>query len=472
MSFSGLAFVFHFLPLFLIAYYVFPKRFRNIILLLGSLIFYAIGNPYYLLLLVISVLINFLLADRIYLARTKEKENESAKSFAKAWLILALVYDVGMLFAFKYMGFVLSNVEKLSGKEMPVFEWALPLGISFYTFQMISFVVDIYRQNYEKRIHLFHFAVYAVMFPQIASGPITRYGDVRERIEHPAGVTAGMLEKGAVYFVSGLGYKVLLADKITSLWNDIRTVGPLGIDVATAWLGAWGYSMQIYFDFFGYSLMAIGVAMMLGFRLPDNFDDPYCSKSMTEFWRRWHMTLGKWFRDYIYIPLGGNRCSYPKMIFNIFMVWLLTGIWHGANWNFIIWGLMLFVVMFTEKTWTGKWLEKSKVIGHLYMLVLIPVFWAIFGISDMTELSHFLLRLINVPIEGMVVNGFNQFMAMVSTYWWMLLIGALFCTPYPMRLIRKFYKNFIVKIILFAIFWYCVYQMANSGNNPFIYFSF
>lgn len=472
MNFSGLAFIFHFLPLFLIAYYIIPKRYRNIILLSGSIVFYSIGNPYYMILLAISVLINYLLADRIYVAQYKKEINESAKSYSKAWLFLALIYDMGMLFVFKYLGFVLDNIGLISGREMPVFKWGLPLGISFYTFQMISFVVDVYRKKYDRRIHLYHFATYAIMFPQIASGPITRYEDVRDRIETPVSVPAIMLEKGTVYFICGLGYKVLLADKITSLWNDVRTVGPLGIDVASAWLGAWGYSMQIYFDFFGYSLMAIGVAMMLGFKLPDNFDDPYTSKSMTEFWRRWHMTLGKWFKDYLYIPLGGNRCSFPRMILNIFLVWMFTGIWHGASWNFLIWGMFLFAIMFVEKMWLYKYLDKSKIIGHIYMVILIPVSWAIFSITDMTELSHFFLRLINVPIEGMVVSGMNKFLSLLSTYWWMLLVCIVFCTPYPMRLIKKFYKNVIVKLMLLVVFWYCVYQMANSGNNPFIYFNF
>ena len=184
------------------------------------------------------------------------------------------------------------------------------------------------------------------------------------------------------------------------------------------------------------------------------------------------MTLGKWFKDYLYIPLGGNRCSFPRMILNIFLVWMFTGIWHGASWNFLIWGMFLFAIMFVEKMWLYKYLDKSKIIGHIYMVILIPVSWAIFSITDMTELSHFFLRLINVPIEGMVVSGMNKFLSLLSTYWWMLLVCIVFCTPYPMRLIKKFYKNVIVKLMLLVVFWYCVYQMANSGNNPFIYFNF
>lgn len=472
MNYSSLAFVFHFLPIFLICYYITPRRYRNIPLLVGSVFFYGCANPYYLILLAISVLVNYLIGDRIYLANKKNKASESAKSSPKAWLFLALIYNIGMLFVFKYLDFVLENIGIATGTTMPVFGWALPLGISFYTFQMVSYIVDVYRDKFDNRVRLYHFATYAVMFPQISSGPIARYDDVKSRIENPSSVTANTIEKGTVLFISGLVYKVLLADKIASVWTEVWQDGALGIDTVAAWIGAWGYSMQIYFDFFGYSLMAIGIAMMLGFRLPDNFNDPYTTKSMTQFWRNWHMTLGKWFKDYLYIPLGGNKCSYPRMVFNIFMVWLCTGIWHGASWNFIIWGLFLFFVMFIEKTWTGKWLEKSKVIGHLYMMILIPVSWTIFNITDLPELWNYLRRMCGISLPGMVVNGFNKCESLLYTYWWMLLLGVVFCSPYPMRLIKKFYKNVITKLILFLLFWYCIYQMALGGNNPFIYFNF
>lgn len=507
MVFSGLAFIFHFLPIFLIVYYIAKPRFRNIVLLLGSLVFYALGSPVYVLLLVVSVLVNYFIAGRIQKiyaggqvkddeeesdtdddpdidiidfdieTETEDKEEKEALTKVKSpaatiWLITALIYDLGILCIFKYLDFILEMTGSLLKTDMGSIGLALPLGISFYTFQMISFIVDVYRVDIPRKVSLLHFAAYSTMFPQITSGPITRYGEVSERLEQEKGVSPRLLEKGVTAFIIGLGYKVLLADKIAALWNDIWRVGAYGVDVASAWLGAWAYSMEIYFDFFGYSLMAMGVGWMLGFELPVNFSEPYSVKTMTSFWRNWHMTLGRWFKDYLYIPLGGNRCSKIRMLFNMLVVWLLTGIWHGAGYNFIIWGLFLFAVLMLEKLTYGKWMEKTKVLGHLYMIVLIPVSWTIFNITDVTQLSEYLLRMIGVPLEGMVVYGFSMLWELVQTYWWLLLICILFCTPYPMKFFKKYYKNFLVKLMLLAVFWYSVYQSALSGGNPFIYFKF
>lgn len=471
MTLTGLAFIFHFLPIFLVVYYVTPVKYRNVVLFIGSLAFYALGNPYHLILLMVSVLLNYLASHRIYI-NNHNTENKSAKSFSRIWLILALVYNIGLLVVFKYFAFAVSLIKDISGIDLPVYELSFPLGLSFFTFQMMSFVIDVYREGYEKKIGIFHFAVYATMFPQIASGPITRYSDIREVIEKPQGTTARMLEHGVTMFALGLSYKILLADKIAALWTDVWRVGPEGMDVATAWLGAFAYSMQIYFDFYGYTLMATGVAMMLGFTLPENFRNPYITKSMTSFWRKWHMTLGRWFTDYLYIPLGGNRCSKGQMVFNLFVVWMCTAIWHGASLNFVIWGLFLFAVITIEKLWTFKWLEKTYVFGHIYMIILIPISWLIFGISNLDILGKYMLRLIGVPIEGLVARGLDKFLSLMSTYWWMIALGLLFCTPYPMRFIEKHRKNYFMKLVILAAFWYSVYQVAISGYNPFIYFGF
>lgn len=512
MVFSELAFLFHFFPIFLIVYYIARGKARNIVLLLGSLIFYALGNPLYVLLLIASVLVNYLTANRIQTiyARVREadpwrdedtfnEDNEEGSmdiidldaddetdlspqdkdkkldhrpAAATIWLVTGLIYNLGVLCIFKYLDFILEVSDQFFATGLKGPNLALPLGISFYTFQMISFIVDVYREDTESSVSFIHFATYSTMFPQIASGPITRYGEVRETLDRVKGVRASYLEKGMIAFTLGLGYKVLLADKIAALWNDVWRVGALGVDVATAWLGAWAYSMQIYFDFWGYSLMAMGVAGMLGFNLPVNFSEPYSSKTMTGFWRNWHITLGRWFKDYIYIPMGGNRCGKIRMLLNMLVVWLLTGIWHGAGYNFIIWGLFLFVILMIEKLTYGKWMEKTKVIGHIYMILLIPVSWTIFNITDITELTNYLLRMVGVPIEGMVVYGFNQFVELITTYWWIMGLCILFATPYPMRFIKKFRKNIVVKLLLLCIFWYSVYQIARSGDNPFIYFQF
>lgn len=508
MVFSGLAFIFHFFPIFLIVYYIAKPKFRNIVLLLGSLVFYALGNPVYVPLLVVSVLINYLIANRIqkiYALKREEakgsdeqEEEEEAddpdieiigfdkadelvsslpkervhSSAATIWLVAALIYDLGILCIFKYLDFILEATDSIFKTGATGLGLALPLGISFYTFQLISFMVDVYREEVPNGFSFMHFATYATMFPQITSGPITRFGEVSETLSRKKGVNPKMLEKGITYFSLGLGYKVLLADKIAALWNDIWRVGAYGIDVGTAWLGAWGYSMEIYFDFFGYSLMAMGVGMMLGFNIPVNFTEPYSVKTMTSFWRNWHVTLGRWFKDYLYIPLGGNRCGKVRMLFNMLVVWLLTGIWHGAGYNFIIWGLFLFVILLIEKLTYGKWMENTRVIGHIYMIILIPISWTIFNITDVIQLSEYLLRMIGVPLEGMVVYGFNMLWELIQTYWWLLLLCILFCTPYPMRFFKRYYKNFLVKLLILAIFWYSVYQAALSGGNPFIYFQF
>lgn len=519
MVFSGLAFIFHFFPIFLTVYYIAKPRFRNIVLLFGSIVFYAMGNPIYVLLLAVSVLVNYFIACRIFAVYSlrepesaamasgeaaasetseagknvrsydieiidmdKEEAEESepedvnvtktGHGAATVWLITALIFDLGILCIFKYLDFILEMTDSIFSTGIKGPGLALPLGISFYTFQMISFVTDVYRQDIPERTGLLKFTTYATMFPQITSGPITRYNEVSERLDHKKGVSAGLLEKGITAFVLGLGYKVLLADKIAALWNEVWRAGAYGIDVATAWLGAWGYSMEIYFDFMGYSLMAMGVGMMLGFNLPVNFTEPYSTKTMTSFWRNWHVTLGRWFRDYLYIPLGGNRCSKPRMLFNMLVVWLLTGIWHGAGYNFIIWGLFLFVILMIEKLTYGKWMEKTKVLGHLYMIILIPLSWTIFNITDVTQLSEYLMRMAGIPLEGMVVYGFNMLRELVTTYWWLILLCIFFCTPYPMRFFKRYYRNFVVKLLLLALFWYSVYQAALSGGNPFIYFQF
>lgn len=472
MVFSSLEFIFHFFPIFLIVYFATKDKYRHFVLLIGSLVFYSFGQPVYLLLLAISVLTNFLVSDQIHtLVITEKKGKKSTLAKRRAWLILVLIYNFGVLFFFKYFAFTVGIIESVGGIKIEAPEWALPLGISFYTFQMLSFVFDVYNDRIHKRVSLVHFATYATMFPQIISGPITRFEDIEDNLLKNR-VTPFKLERGVTLFAAGLGYKVLLADKIASLWSDISTVGPYGIDVATAWLGAWGYSFQIYFDFFGYSLMAMGIAYILGYKLPDNFTDPYATKTMTSFWRHWHMTLGKWFRDYLYIPLGGNRKGKARLVLNTFLVWMFTGIWHGASYNFLIWGLFLFLVIMLEKSVLGKWLEKSHVVGHIYMAALIPISWTIFNITDLTILRDYMCRMFGIPLQGMVVNGYSKFLDLIMTYWWLLIICIFFCTPYPMMWLKRFYKNWIVKLGLLCVFWYSIYQLITSTNNPFIYFKF
>lgn len=473
MVFSSVEFLFRFLPIFLVIYFLAKPEYRNVVLLLGSLFFYAYGEPVYVLLMIGSIVVNYVISMQIYRLQLNERGGRDTKTKQKVLLIASMAGNFGMLFLFKYLNFFIEILNGLIGfecfKQVP---FTLPLGISFYTFQIASYLVDVYRKKYRPDGNLLGFATYVCMFPQLIAGPIVNYGEVEEQLKKRK-VDFARIEQGTVIFVVGLAYKVLLANKIVSLWNDVQTVGAYGINTPTAWLGSWGYSMQIYFDFFGYSLMAIGLGKILGFHFPDNFVNPYCSKSATEFWRRWHITLGRWFREYVYIPLGGNRKGTVRMIFNTLVVWALTGLWHGANWNFIIWGLFFFVVLMIEKLFLLKYLDRSRVAGHVYMLVLIPISWTIFNITDLSALGLYLRRMCGLPIAGSVVaNGAFRFMQLLQTYWWLLGICAFCCTPIPMKLVKKYHQTWICKAVILLLFWLSVYQLMQGGDNPFLYFRF
>ncbi len=311
MLFSSVEFLFRFLPVFMLIYLLVPEKYRNIVLLSGSLLFYAAGEPYYVLL-----------------------------------LILSLIYNFGMLFVFKYWDFAAEIVNYfLTEEKMPVLALSLPLGISFYTFQIVSYLFDCYRGKLKEKADFVSFAAYVTMFPQLVAGPIVKYEEVAERMKERK-IRAKAVESGLKLFSIGLGFKVLLANQIGTLWNTLMSAGPGNLSPAAAWMGAFAYSFQIYFDF--------------SFRIPRNFNDPYKSKSISEFWRRWHITLGRWFREYIYIPLGGNRKGFFRTALNLFIVWSLTGLWHGASFNFVLWGLAFFLLIAAEKKGFGKWLESKR----------------------------------------------------------------------------------------------------------------
>lgn len=310
------------------------------------------------------------------------------------------------------------------------------------------------------------------MFPQLIAGPIVTFDEVQPRLRERK-ISPANIENGLLLFVVGLVYKVMLANQIAALWNDVMVSGVMGINTATAWLGAWGYSMQIYFDFLGYSLMAIGMGYMLGFRFPKNFSNPYCAVSVTDFWRRWHITLGRWFREYVYIPLGGNKKGQFRLVINTFIVWFLTGLWHGAAWNFIIWGMFFFILMMLEKFIYLRFLEKHPIIGHLYMLIIIPVSWVIFNISNLGELKLYLLRMFgNHAVSGVPLGGMEKFVSLFGKYWWMLAICMVCATPLPMRLISRYKNNIFLKILFVFLFWICVYLLSVQKSNPFLYFRF
>lgn len=452
-AFTGMEFLFRFLPAFLAVYYFTPKKFRNMVLLCGSLLFYAVGEPYFVLLLAAAVWLNYVIASKVERNRNYHKE----KKKSKVWLITALVMDVGLLTAFKVSGAFLGA-------------GILPLGLSFYIFKMISFQIDIYRGEIREMPTFQRTAVYFTMFPQLVSGPIMRYNDgimaANER-EY----SWGKVEEGLWYFCIGLGTKVLLADRLAILWKDISVIGYESISTPLAWLGAVGYSMELYFDFWGYSLMASGICVMLGMPFILNFDHPYASKSIGEFWRRWHVTLGRFFRDYIYIPLGGSRTGDSRTVRNLLVVWLLTGFWHGGSLNFILWGMVLFVLIVAEKMWLGKIFRKVPFLGRCYVLLLIPVTWIFFAITDLEQLTIYLGRMFPFAGEGIAVNT-GDVVKNLRMYWPYLLCGAVWCVPAVYRFFEKHRKNPVLAVLTVLIFWMSVYCLVSMGNNPFAYLKF
>lgn len=459
MLFSSNAFIFRFLLLFMIIYFIAQSKYRNGILLAGSLIFYGIGEPKFVWIMLASVMLNYVLSKRIYQYK------------GKGLLIVTILLNVAVLGWFKYLDFGIENINAILGKGwLTPLEIALPIGISFYTFQILSYQVDCYKGKIKRQVTFIEFATYICMFPQLVAGPIVLFEEVEANLQERE-VTVEKIEDGLKWFTFGLGLKVLLANSIYTLWNTILSAGTIGLGASVAWLGAIAYTFQIYFDFWGYSLMALGLGKMLGFTLPENFKQPYISKSIAEFWRRWHITLGRWFREYVYIPLGGNRKGKIRTIVNLFVVWALTGLWHGASWNFVIWGISFFVFIAIEKLFLGKWLERSKVIGHLYVIFLIPISWVVFAISDFTTLKQYLGSMFG-HTSGKVLMGMSQFQNYVHTYWWLLLICIIFATPLPYNLFRKQRQKPWMIAILVGIFFLSVYEILKGSSNPFLYFNF
>ena len=386
MVFSTLLFLFRFLPITLALYYLAPAKWKNTVLFVCSLVFYSWGEVRLFPIMALAILINYTAG----LGMEKFAHSKRARLF---FLIYSIVGSIGMLMFFKYTNFFITNINALLGTSIATLSLTLPLGISFYTFQTMSYSIDVYRGDVPTEHNLIDFGAYVVMFPQLIAGPIVKYRDVSDRLHVLKGrVTMDRVEEGVYLFILGLAKKVLLADGISALWYDVtghmvNGVMEYGVGLENAstplvWLGLLAYTLQIYFDFSGYSLMGIGMGKMLGFDFPDNFNLPYISKSITEFWRRWHMTLSSWFREYVYIPLGGNRKGLARQLVNIAIVWFLTGFWHGANWNFILWGLYYCVLLILEKTLLLPYLKKGKVWPHIYTLLLVMVGWAFFVGSD------------------------------------------------------------------------------------------
>lgn len=463
MIFSSLEFIFIFLPILLIIYYITPNKYRNYVLLFGSIIFYFIGvkdHPAYMLLLAISVIINY------FIGRLIGKN----KKYSKIMLIFGIIYNLSFLFVFKYYDFVVSIISKISTKEIKTLNLTLPLGISFYTFQVIGYLIDVYKEKYDPEKSILNFSTNMIFFAKIISGPIVQFDDMKKQLEGRPYKLSKFIQ-GVRYFIVGLGLKTIIADNIGIMWNDILMIGIESISTPLAWLGIFTYAFEIYFDFWGYSVMAQGIGKMFGIDLPDNFNLPYLSKSFTEFFRKWHITLGTWFKNYIYIPLGGNRKGTIRTLLNLFIVWVITGLWHGANWNFIIWGIFIWILIVNEKLWLKKYLDKYPIIGHIYMIFFIPLTWTIFNITNLSQLNIMFEKLFPFFGSNEVIDNLD-FVKYIKDYGILMIISLICSTKLPKNLIEGKEYNWIEIVALLAIFWLSVYLLYTGLSNPFLYFSF
>ena len=463
MVFSSFAFIGVFLPLFLLAYYLtwkYARPYRNAVIFLFSIGFYAYGaitsgTPLYILLLFVSVIFNYIVGTEIYKLGSKEQPDRGKM---KAILIVGIVVDIGILFLFKYADFVFGTALGL----------ALPIGISFYTFQIVSYIIDVYRDPKLVEKSFINLGAYIMMFPQLIAGPIVRYSTVRTDLRKRVESREQFLD-GVKTFIIGLGYKVIIANQLGSTWTQANTIGFESLSVPMAWLSMIAYSFQLFFDFYGYSLMAIGLGRMMGFEFPQNFDSPYISTSMTEFWRRWHMTLGSWFREYVYIPLGGSRGSNGQTIFNLFVVWMLTGFWHGADWNFIIWGLFLFAVIALEKQGLKDFMDRHRAVGHIYMILLIPLQWMVFAVTDLKKLGVLYGRLIGM---GGVAVSSGDWLQELSHIWWLLIIALVLSTDLGKKLYNRFKDSKLMWVLLAIVLGIVIYCLHMGLDDPFMYFRF
>jgi len=468
MVFSSLEFLFLYFPVVLASYFLTPLRWRNVTLFLVSLFFYGWGEPVYVLLMLATILADYVFG--LLVGKNREKNPKKAK----IWLIVAVVFNLGILGFFKYFNFVMDSLSALTGLTLPHTELTLPIGISFYTFQALSYVLDVYRLDARMQKSFTAFGTYVTLFPQLIAGPIVRYQDVDDQLrqrEH----SVAMFASGVRTFMAGMGKKILLANAAGEIWTRIQSAEE--ITVAAAWLGIILYSFQIYFDFSGYSDMAIGLGKMMGFTFRENFYYPYVSRSVTEFWRRWHISLSTWFREYVYIPLGGNRKGTARQILNLLAVWLLTGLWHGASWNFVLWGLYYFVLLMLEKTFLLKVLDKlPRFVGHVYTLFTVIFGWWLFVFEDFSAgLTYLGAMFGGGSCVGLInAGGALEWVSALG----LLTVLVIASTPAPRRIFYAVWEKHdtlmraVSCVLCMAGFVLCLAYLVNSSFNPFLYFRF
>ena len=466
MLFSSIPFLYYFLPSVLILYFIAPKKLKNTMLLISSLVFYGWGEPEYVILMIASIVIGYFSGILI--------EAFSQKKASKIILAVSIAINLGFLGYFKYTDFFIENFNAVTGIGLPLLKIALPIGISFYTFQIISYTIDVYRGDVCAQKNFINLAAYITMFPQLIAGPIVRYSDISAQLEN-RNHSFENFSLGIRRFVLGLAKKILIANSLGEFCDIFKESQDKAI--LFYWLYAIAFALHVYFDFSGYSDMAIGLGRIFGFKFSENFNYPYISKSATEFWRRWHMSLGTWFRDYVYIPLGGNRVSKPKWFFNIFVVWFLTGFWHGAAWNFIVWGLFFAVLLIVEKTVLLKYLDKFKVLSRIYTLTAVGISFVIFNATDMKEAFSYIGSMFGAG-EVPLVSG--EFFYYLKHFAVTFIVGIAGSTPFVKKSVEKLLSNnklsgfvwILEPIVLVALLLVMTAYLVDGSFNPFLYFRF
>lgn len=468
MLFSSLTFLFGFLPILLLGYYIVPsRRFKNCILLVFSLLFYAWGEPKYIVLMLVTILISYIMGLLI-------NKYDSKPKVKKLLLIMAIILILAGLIFFKYTNFILENFSKVTKANITFMDIILPIGISFYSFQILSYIIDLYNKKVEVQRNIFSLALYVSLFPQLIAGPIVRYETVEDELKNRKENLSDILS-GFKRFIIGLSKKIIIANNMGIIADSIFVLNNSNIGTLIMWLGVLAYTLQIYFDFSGYSDMAIGLGKMFGFHFLENFNYPYIARSITDFWRRWHISLSSWFRDYIYIPLGGNRVSKLKWIRNICVVWLLTGLWHGASWNFVLWGAYFAIILLIEKIFLLKFLEKMpKIIQWIYAIFLIMFGWVIFRCESMELMKNVLSKMFiyqKSDLLQFITGNINLLSSMLF-----ILPAIIVSFPVVPKLKEKFSKSVIMylgyNIIILTLFIVNIVFLTSSSYNPFIYFRF
>ena len=466
MLFSSIPFLYYFLPCVMLLYFLAPRKLKNSVLLLSSLFFYGWGEPKYLVLMLISITQGYVFGILI------EKFRE--KKLSKLFLILSILFSFAMLGYCKYADFFISSFNALTGLSIPLLKIALPIGISFYTFQTVSYVIDVYRRDVKAQRNYINLAAYISMFPQLIAGPIVRYSDIAAQLENRTHSLSDAA-LGVRRFVIGLSKKILIANVLGELVDIFKNSNEKS--VLFCWIYAIAYTLHIYFDFSGYSDMAIGLGHVFGFRFLENFNYPFISRSITEFWRRWHMSLGSWFRDYLYIPLGGNRVPLGRWIFNIAVVWAATGLWHGAAWNFVLWGVYFAILLVAEKLWLSKFLEKSRALGHAYVMLLVVISFVLFDASSLSGAISTVGAMFGAG--GLPASSFEA-LYYLRSYAVVLILAAIGSTPLPKRIIERVrgtkggaaLLNAAEPILLVALLAVCTAFLIDGSFNPFLYFRF